>query len=82
MDGSPLDKGMPNYLVEPIEYGAESVHIDQIQLVDFGECKCSPRLSGPVMQTICSFLFREPSAIARYAIVLASSGTSVSSPFE
>ncbi|KAF1948634.1 kinase-like protein [Byssothecium circinans] len=37
-DGAPLNKGMPNYLVEPIEYDAKKrVHIDEIQLVDFGE---------------------------------------------
>ncbi|KAF2110989.1 kinase-like domain-containing protein [Lophiotrema nucula] len=37
-DGASLDKGMPDYLVEPIEYYAKNKeHLDEIQLVDFGE---------------------------------------------
>ncbi|CAI6230404.1 unnamed protein product [Periconia digitata] len=37
-DGSPLEEGIPKYLVEPVEYNSKQrTHIDEIQLVDFGE---------------------------------------------
>lgn len=38
-DGAPLEKGLPEYLVEPVEYEAKnSKFLDEVQLVDFGEC--------------------------------------------
>ncbi|KAL9126734.1 MAG: hypothetical protein Q9217_004261 [Psora testacea] len=38
-DGASLEKGLPEYLVEPIEYEAKnSKFLDDVQLVDFGEC--------------------------------------------
>ena len=38
-DGAPLEKGLPEYLVEPVEYEAKtSEFLDEVQLVDFGEC--------------------------------------------
>ncbi|KAL6820184.1 kinase-like domain-containing protein [Trichoderma sp. SZMC 28015] len=37
-DGSPSEKGVPEYLVEPVEYKFDKNEIlDEIQLVDFGE---------------------------------------------
>lgn len=41
-DGAPLEKGLPEYLVEPVEYEAkDSKFLDEVQLVDFGECTYS-----------------------------------------
>lgn len=38
-DGAPLEKGLPEYLVEPVEYAAKNTpFLDEVQLVDFGEC--------------------------------------------
>lgn len=38
-DGSPNEKGVPDYLVEPAEYGyGKGELLDEVQLVDFGEC--------------------------------------------
>jgi serine/threonine-protein kinase SRPK3 len=38
-DGSPNEKGVPDYLVEPTEYGyGKGELLDEVQLVDFGEC--------------------------------------------
>lgn len=38
-DGAPLEKGLPEYLVELVEYEARNLKIlDEVQLVDFGEC--------------------------------------------
>ncbi|KAL9624169.1 MAG: hypothetical protein Q9160_001691 [Pyrenula sp. 1 TL-2023] len=37
-DGKPLEKGIPEYLVKPVEYEPKTVkHLHDIQLVDFGE---------------------------------------------
>ncbi|GFP56737.1 dual specificity protein kinase CLK2 [Trichoderma asperellum] len=37
-DGSPNEKGVPDYLVEPAEYGyGKGELLDEVQLVDFGE---------------------------------------------
>ena len=37
-DGSPLEKGVPEYLVEPLEYDVKAFDLDRgdVQLVDFG----------------------------------------------
>lgn len=42
-DGSPLEKGVPEYLVEPAQQESKnnSTHLDEVQLVDFGECTYS-----------------------------------------
>lgn len=46
-DGSPLEVGVPKYLVEPLEYDITAFALDSgdIQLVDFGSgksfCNCS-----------------------------------------
>lgn len=41
-DGSPSERGVPEYLVEPVEYKFDKRDIlDDIQLVDFGECMSS-----------------------------------------
>ena len=41
-DGAPLEEGLPEYLVEPVEYRAKNnAYLDEIQLVDFGECAYS-----------------------------------------
>ena len=38
-DGASLEKGLPEYLVEPVEYEAKnSKFLKEVQLVDFGEC--------------------------------------------
>lgn len=38
-DGSPNEQGVPDYLVEPAEYGyGKGELLDEVQLVDFGEC--------------------------------------------
>ncbi len=42
IDGAPLEKGLPEYLVEPVDYEARNgkmngKSLDEIQLVDFGE---------------------------------------------
>lgn len=38
-DGKPLTKGVPEYLVEPVEYEHKDVkHLRDIKLIDFGEC--------------------------------------------
>lgn len=38
-DGAPLEKGLPEYLVEPVEYETkDSEFLNEVQLVDFGEC--------------------------------------------
>lgn len=38
-DGAPLEKGLPEYLVEPVEYNAKiNNSLNEVQLVDFGEC--------------------------------------------
>ncbi|PTB40681.1 hypothetical protein M441DRAFT_193625 [Trichoderma asperellum CBS 433.97] len=37
-DGSPNEKGVPDYLIEPAEYGyGKGELLDEVQLVDFGE---------------------------------------------
>lgn len=39
IDGGPLEKGLPEYLVDSVEYKAkDSEHLNEVQLVDFGEC--------------------------------------------
>ena len=39
-DGRPLEKGIPNYLVDPLRLGAQYFHgLCEVQLIDFGECK-------------------------------------------
>jgi serine/threonine-protein kinase SRPK3 len=39
-DGLPSKKGVPDYLVEPIEFDAQYTHgLCEVQLIDFGECK-------------------------------------------
>ena len=40
-DGSPLDVGVPEYLVEPLEYNTRMLELDggDVQLVDFGSGK-------------------------------------------
>jgi serine/threonine-protein kinase SRPK3 len=41
-DGSPSEKGVPEYLVEPAqEDSTNSLHLDEVQLVDLGECRYS-----------------------------------------
>lgn len=41
-DGSSNEKGVPDYLVEPAEYGyGNGELLGEVQLVDFGECLCS-----------------------------------------
>lgn len=41
-DGQPRDEGIPEYLVEPIEYKVENLNnLRDILLIDFGECKMS-----------------------------------------
>ena len=37
-DGSPLEKGVPEYLVEPLEYDVKTFDLDSgdVELVDFG----------------------------------------------
>ena len=38
-DGKPLEPGVPEYLVEPVEYTSKiHDHLHEIQLIDFGEC--------------------------------------------
>ena len=38
-DGAPLEKGLPEYLVERVEYEAKNSEcLNEIRLVDFGEC--------------------------------------------
>jgi serine/threonine-protein kinase SRPK3 len=39
-DGKPLESGLPEYLVEPLEFSPQHTkYIEEIQLVDFGECE-------------------------------------------
>jgi hypothetical protein len=39
-DGQPSGEGVPDYLVEAIEFSAQSTRdLCQIQLIDFGGCK-------------------------------------------
>ena len=39
-DGLPSKKGVPDYLVEPITFGAQYTRgLCEVQLIDFGECK-------------------------------------------
>lgn len=34
----PLEKGLPEYLVEPVEYNTKDCEqLEQVQLIDFGE---------------------------------------------
>lgn len=41
-DGSPLEKGVSEYLVEPAEQAPrDNTHLAEIQLVDLGECTYS-----------------------------------------
>ncbi len=41
-DGKPSEEGIPNYLVRPIEFSAQSTFgFCEVQLIDFGECKQS-----------------------------------------
>lgn len=46
-DGKPLEKGMPEYLVEPAEFNRDIYpDLGEIKLIDFGECgflHCTPR---------------------------------------
>lgn len=65
-DGAPLDNGMPNYLVEPMEYhelaqGSRG-HVGEIQLVDFGECKCCSNrsFSTSLMRKSVAFFVESP----------------------
>lgn len=38
-DGAPLEKGLPEYLVVPVEYEAKTSELlNEVQLSDFGEC--------------------------------------------
>lgn len=46
-DGAPLEKGLPEYLVEPVEYDRENfAQLEQVQLVDFGE-GIPPHIGNP-----------------------------------
>jgi hypothetical protein len=37
-DGEPLEKGLPEYLVEPVEFTPEiNQDLHEVQLIDFGE---------------------------------------------
>jgi serine/threonine protein kinase len=39
-DGLPSKKGVPDYLVEPIEFDAQYTRgLCEVQVIDFGECK-------------------------------------------
>jgi serine/threonine protein kinase len=66
-DGTPLEKGLPDYLVEPLEYGAKfNEHLDEIQLVDFGECKhCSNRhfTKSIIRKSIAFFVSNPPKGL-------------------
>jgi hypothetical protein len=45
-DGGPSAEGVPDYLVEPIEFSAQPSHgLREVQLIDFGECKSIQSLS-------------------------------------
>ena len=62
-DGAPLQTGLPSYLVEPLEYDVKNnEHVDEVQLVDFGECKYrSSRLFiKPATQKPTAFFVSSP----------------------
>jgi hypothetical protein len=47
-DGAPLEPSVPEYLVEPVEYGAEIYQqLGDVELIDFGECTYTPRFPFP-----------------------------------
>lgn len=42
-DGALLQTGLPDYLVEPFEFEVSKMeHLNEVQLIDFGECKYHP----------------------------------------
>ncbi|EHK40492.1 hypothetical protein TRIATDRAFT_231146, partial [Trichoderma atroviride IMI 206040] len=62
-DGSPNEKGVPDYLVEPAEYGyGNGELLDEVQLVDFGE---SFFLSNPPKSIHTPMSFHPPELVFR-----------------
>lgn len=45
-DGAPLERGLPEYLVAPVEFDRKDYEqLNEIQLIDFGEGIYSPMLA-------------------------------------
>ncbi|KAK3942337.1 kinase-like domain-containing protein [Diplogelasinospora grovesii] len=65
-DRSPVEKGVPEYVVEPAEYGFQEgqQHLDEIQLVDFGQAffiSCPPKsINTPMSLHPPELVFRHP----------------------
>ncbi|PNP51060.1 hypothetical protein THARTR1_08288 [Trichoderma harzianum] len=65
-DGSPSEKGVPEYLVEPVEYKFDKNEIlDEIQLVDFGE---SFFIGHPPRSIFTPMSFHPPELVFRHPL--------------
>jgi len=80
-DGQPSGKGVPDYLVEPIEFSAQSTHgFREVQLIDFGECK--PLIAGQSLlsfsnNVLCSFLYQPPPKKHKHTYLISPAGTGI-----
>lgn len=86
-DGAPLEPGVPEYLVEPVEYRAEiQADLHEVQLVDFGECRLlSPlpscdRTKADSIYSFVSISHRRPPGQDIYPGVLSPSRVSLPTP--
>ncbi|KAL6904758.1 kinase-like domain-containing protein [Trichoderma evansii] len=65
-DGSPNEKGFPDYLVMPADYGyGKGELLDEVQLVDFGE---SFFVSNPPMSINTHMSFHPPEVVFRHPL--------------
>ena len=78
-DGGPSGKGVPDYLVEPIEFSAQLGHgLREVQLIDFGECKSiNPCQKSSVHSVICSFLCRQSPRKHKHSDLVSPAGTGI-----
>lgn len=81
-DGTSLEKGLPEYLVEPIEYERQKDNFfTEIQLVDFGECRSPCEwLALPLIDSHgnwFSIFYLLPTQTAQHPYVASSSGVGI-----
>ncbi len=69
-DGAPLEKGLPQYLVEPVEYDIDGMFLSQVQLIDFGQCTYTADLDCwfAYIMTFLAFFISEPPELIRTPI--------------
>lgn len=86
-DGTPLEKGLPEYLVEPVEYNTKDCEqLEQVQLIDFGEglyfFLSSPHRVNALIQPISSLSCFKPPGVYTYTNVTPSPRAGISSRSE